>query len=412
MVFADFELLLSNTMGLDPASIGSSTIERAVRERTAACHLHDAGAYLQLVRSAETERQELIEALVVPETWFFRDPKAVAALVRMVLEEWSPAAKAQSVLRLLSLPCSTGEEPYSLAMALLEAGFPPQRFHIDAIDISSRALARAEHAVYGKNSFRGNDLAFRDRHFTPTGSNYRLHDTVRESVHLQQGNMLSGDFLPGADVYDAIYCRNLLIYFDARAQAHALEVLRRLLAAHGLLFVGPAETGILQNHGFVAIRAPLAFAFRKREASAPEPKSHVPLPAGHPHAPVTRVPPIRRKPVPAQRAPAAVPSPASSANLEDATRLADRGHFAEASRMCAAYARARGPSAPAFHLMGLIDNATGDLANAVGHFRKTLYLDPNHYDALTHLALILEKQGDTVGAQTLRKRMRRLDMGK
>jgi chemotaxis protein methyltransferase WspC len=72
------------------------------------------------------------------------------------------------VLRILSLPCSTGEEPYSIAMALLDAGIPGDRFRVDAIDISARALERARAAVYGDNAFRGQPLDFRDRYFTPS----------------------------------------------------------------------------------------------------------------------------------------------------------------------------------------------------------------------------------------------------
>jgi chemotaxis protein methyltransferase WspC len=74
----------------------------------------------------------------------------------------------EPMLRILSLPCSTGEEPYSIAMALLDAGIPGDRFRVDAIDISARALERARAAVYGDNAFRGQPLDFRDRYFTPS----------------------------------------------------------------------------------------------------------------------------------------------------------------------------------------------------------------------------------------------------
>lgn len=150
MVLAAFENLLKQTMGLDATSIGSSAIERAVQERLSACHLKDPDSYWERVRSSETELQELVEAVVVPETWFFRNPEAFAALVRLVREEWLPS-HPEGVLRLLSLPCSTGEEPNSIAMALLDAGFPANRFDIDAIDISARALARAQLGLYGRN---------------------------------------------------------------------------------------------------------------------------------------------------------------------------------------------------------------------------------------------------------------------
>src|SRR5437660_5043000 len=132
MVLADFENLLKETMGLDVASIGSSAIERAVEKRLLACELQETHAYWERVRASASELQELIEAVVVPETWFFRDRKAFAALVRVVQEEWL-RTHPEGVLRLLSLPCSTGEEPYAMAMALRDAGVPAHRFRVDAV---------------------------------------------------------------------------------------------------------------------------------------------------------------------------------------------------------------------------------------------------------------------------------------
>jgi chemotaxis protein methyltransferase WspC len=117
-----FEQLLKQTMSLDAASIGSAAVERAVQERLSACQLADAQTYWERLSGSGTELQELIEAVVVPETWFFRDPASFVALARLARDDGS-RRKTQGVLRLLSVPCSTGEEPYSMAMALLDAGF-------------------------------------------------------------------------------------------------------------------------------------------------------------------------------------------------------------------------------------------------------------------------------------------------
>src|SRR5471032_983185 len=149
MGLADLESLLKASMGLSVASIGSAAIARAVQERVSACHVADLHAYLELVRASGTELQALIEAVVVPETWFFRDRHAFVALARLAREEWLPSHR-EGALALLSLPCSTGEEPYSMAMALLDADVPANRFRVDAVDISTRSLAQGLHAVYGK----------------------------------------------------------------------------------------------------------------------------------------------------------------------------------------------------------------------------------------------------------------------
>ena len=414
MVGAEFERLLHQTMGLDAATIGSAAVERAVQERQSACKLRDAQAYLDHVRASETELQKLIEAVVVPETWFFRDREAFAALTRIVFENWLPA-HATGVLRLLSLPCSTGEEPYSMAMALLDAGFPASRFRIDAVDISERALSLARHAEFGKNSFRGKDTGFRDRYFTPTEGGWRLSEAVRAQVIFQQGNLFSPGFLPGAEIHDVIFCRNVLIYFDRAGQDRAVAVLQRLLTAKGVLFIGPSETGLLLSHDFVSAKIPLAFAFHKLAAqpqAAPPPADR-----SRRSSPRPSIPPLSRSSKSAITVPAkARPTqgcPTPTVKLEDgigeAARLADQGRLAEAEQICQAYIGRHGASAEALYLMGLLRDAAGNLAEAAQYYRKTLYLDRHHHEALTHLGLLLRKQGDMSGAQLLQARANRVE---
>ena len=221
------EVLLKQAMGLDAASIGSPAVERAVQVRMDASDLSDLGAYLEFARASDAELQQLIETIVVPETWFWRDPQAFALLSRWAFESWLPK-NPLGPLRLLSLPCSTGEEPYSMAMTLLEAGFPAGRMSIDAVDISERALALARRAIYGKNSFRGAEPALRDQYFEAAGDAWRLRESVQSHVRFQQSNIFADDCLPGAERYDVIFCRNVLIYFDRETQAHAVAVLERL----------------------------------------------------------------------------------------------------------------------------------------------------------------------------------------
>jgi chemotaxis protein methyltransferase WspC len=229
MKLVEFEDLLKRTIGLDTASVGSSVVGRAVQARMSACELEDRQAYWDHVQASRTELQELVEAVVIPETWFFRDREAFAAMARMANEEWL-ANHAQGVLRILSLPCSTGEEPYSMAMALLDSGFPADRFSIDAIDVSARARARAERGVYGKNSFRGSELGFLDRHFARTTQGYQLSESVRRHVQFKHGNLFASPVPQCGEIYDVIFCRNLLIYFDTAAQERAIGLLTHLLA--------------------------------------------------------------------------------------------------------------------------------------------------------------------------------------
>jgi chemotaxis protein methyltransferase WspC len=394
--FADFDRILKRTMGLDVASIGTSALERAVKERQRECHIDDTAAYLGRVRASKDELQALIETIVVPETWFFRDREAFAALVRFVRDEWLPAHQ-EGCLRILSLPCSTGEEPYSMAMALFDADVSPNRFRIDAVDICERSLASARRGEYRKGSFRGDQLAYRDRYFEPIEGRHALRGAVRQQVNFQQANFLSADFLPGEAEYDVIFCRNLLIYFDRATQDQAVAVLERLLKPAGMLFAGSSESGVFVNHAFSPAKMPMAFAFRKGRAAATV-KPVPPIRLSRPPAPT-----IQKRPPCVDIAPKA---PDSSA--QDALRLADQGHFVEASLCCEGLLRRQGPSAEVFHVLGLVRDASGNTEEAAGYYRKALYLDPGYQDALAHLALLMEKQGLMSEAQTLWNRARRL----
>jgi chemotaxis protein methyltransferase WspC len=397
LILADVKNLLKEAMGLDAASIGDTAINHAVKERQRACHQPDGSLYWALVLGSATELQALIEAVVVPETWFFRDREAFTELDRYA-REWLQVHTG--VIRILSLPSSTGEEPYSMAMSLLGAGVPAARFRIDAVDISERSLERGRRGVFGPGSFRGADLAFRDHHFTKVASGHAVNDRVRLQVTFQQGNLFGPAFLPGAHIYHVIFCRNVLIYFDGPMQERTIGVLSRLLAPTGLLCVGPSETGVLDRKRFVATAATKAFAF--------QPATAIVVPA-RPAPLVLRVPQVRRSqsvhvPPPRRIELNRAPGP----GLGEAMRLANRGDFTEAAEHCEGHLRTYGPSADAYHLLGLVRDAGGDAPEAIVCYRRALYLDPRHEEALGHLALLLETMDQGAEAQLLKARSQRL----
>lgn len=396
------EALLRKEIGLDAASIGSALIERTIRLRMKQHGLRKPEDYQALLDASRAELDELIEAVVVTETWFFRDREPFNAFIQLVLCEWLPRHPTETC-RILSVPCSTGEEPYSLAMALLDGGLPDARFTIDAVDISSNALARAQRAVYGKNSFRGKDLAFRDRHFEHTKDGYALSPLVHRGVSFRRDNLLGDGFLAGGAPYDFIFCRNLMIYFDRATQMLTLGKLHRLLTPNGVLFVGPAELPLVSEGGFASANLPLAFACRKTTGGT-----------------ASGLKPRRRKTPRLPPAPVSPNSPTTiSTNgnggvvskapvtLETARQLADAGQLGEAAAVCEAHIGNEGPSAPAYYLLALVKDAADD-AEAITFYRKALYLDPDHYEALIHLALLLERTGDPGSARTFKRRAERV----
>jgi chemotaxis protein methyltransferase WspC len=406
-VVAELARLLKDTIGLDAASIGLASVERAMKERQGECGLDSPAAYRDRVLTSKVELQALVEAVVVPETWFFRDPgtfEALAAVGRAAV------AHHHLPMRLLSVPSSTGEEPYAMAMALLDAGVPAEQFHVDALDVSEHALDKARHATYGKNSFRGGARLGREHHFESTPEGERVRGQVRRQVRFRAGNVLAPPLAPGIDAFDVIFCRNLLIYFDRSTQDRAIAVLGTFLKPKGLLFVGSSEGALAVAHGFTSAKLPMAFAFRKPWAggapaivpAAVRPRVRRPLAVVSIPTPVPAL-----APAPLQ-APARVPAEGGPQALDEARRLADQGRFVEAALLCESHLREQGASPDAFYLLGLVRDASGQAADAATYYRKTLYLDPKHQEAATHLALLLEQQGHAAEADVLWSRARRL----
>ncbi|RON64224.1 chemotaxis protein CheR [Pseudomonas fluorescens] len=406
--FFDF---LKERIGLDVTSVGPAIIERAVRQRATLSQAAHSDEYWQLLQGSRDEQQALIEAVIVPETWFFRYPESFATLGKLARKRLDELNNMRA-LRILSLPCSTGEEPYSIAMALLDAGLKPHQFKVDGMDVSPLSVDKARRALYGKNSFRGQDLDFRERHFTAEQDGHRVSEAVREQVRLQAGNVLDPTLLASEPPFDFVFCRNLLIYFDQPTQQQVFAVLKRLTHVDGVLFIGPAEGSLLGRLGMRSIGIPQSFAFSRHNDPAPEPLSlptPTPLPVRQPlRSPPP--PPVRPRPF-ASVAP--LPVSSKSANPDAATllaniaALANEGKSAEARAACEQFLRSHEPVAQVFYWLGLLSDVAGSALEAQSYYRKALYLEPQHPEALMHLAALLQAQGDSAGARRLQERAAR-----
>lgn len=398
--------LLQEATGLN---ISESDAERAVRERMARLGMADRGAYLQAL--AADELSALTELVVVPESWLFRDASAFDAATGFVLRRL--ALQPGRTVRLLSLPCAGGEEPYSLAMALDMAGVAPQSVRIDAFDLSRVSIRRAIAGHYTQNAFRSADLGFRDRYFKKGASGYQLNEAIRARVQFKQGNLFELDTAALARSYDVVFCRNLLIYFDDRATHAAAQVLHTVLADDGLLFAGYAEVPALCRHAFSALRIPGAFALEKQTQEAapalpPLRRARAVRPAVPVHAPVPApVPASVPTPLPST-APLRAASPAPGDVLAQARRLADSGEYGAAAQACHAWLLVDPASAAAYFILGLVSECQHESSAAAEYWRRCVYLDPGHYEALCHLALLARRNGDAQAAGAYQERAARL----
>ncbi|WP_454773930.1 CheR family methyltransferase [Janthinobacterium tructae] len=400
------QALLRRATGL---SVSKAVAERAVGQRMEQTGFRDSAAYLQALTPAEMT--QLIELVVVPESWLFRDPQAFYATVELVQERW---ARGRAT-RILSIPCAGGEEPYSMAMALRDGGVPKQAFSIDAYDLSPGCIERAQAGVYGRNAFRAQDVAFRERYFTHVADDaYRIIDTLREQVTFRQGNLLQFDTATYSRHYDVIFCRNLLIYFDKPTTRAAIHNLSALLADDGMLLAGYAEVPSFCQNGFAPLQFRQAFALKK-EATPPAAVIQVaalppPTRALRSVPPAPRPAPARAAPAPAARPrPVPVQAPQPPADLlAEARQLADRGQLREAGEKCHAHLARVPEAAEAYFMLGIINELAGKMDLADDYWRRCIYLQPDHYEALCHLSLLAERNGNHTAAATLKARAARI----
>ncbi|WP_341528649.1 CheR family methyltransferase [Nostoc sp. UHCC 0302] len=421
MVLSAIATLLNQAIGLDPDTVGSNRIARAVENRRLDCKLPDIESYWARLQTSALELEELIELLIVPETWFFRDGKPFDYLKTYVTDQWRLLPN-RNTLQLLSVPCSTGEEPYSMAIALLEVGLHPQQFAIDAIDISHRSLAKAKRGLYTKNSFRGEAWRERERYFQQTAEGYELCQSVRELVNFQQGNVMTSLVLTQKQ-YDIIFCRNLLIYLQSEACLQVLAAIDRLLRPGGLLFVGASETGKIVADQYTSIRQPFTFAYRKSESSLPQleslniiqsqsatPQNPVKQPLGVKNYSAFHSQQIQKSNISASLNGSSSQS-TPSVDLQTVRKLADEGRSPEAMTLCKSYLIHHPTSAAAYLILGALYQADQQNHQAEQCFQRAIYLEPTSYQALVHLALLKEHQGDTVGAKIIQQRIQRLQSG-
>jgi chemotaxis methyl-accepting protein methylase len=373
--FASAARLLAGRVGLrlDPAIRGR--LSRALADEATHRGI-TVDEYAAMLEADAGALQALLDRVTVQETAWFRDPGQFAAFTGLL-----PTLPAP--LTVWSAGCSNGQEPYSLAMVLDEAGRSDWR--IVATDISTRALARTREARYAERELRGLSGARRERYLAPgAGGVFEVVPALRQRVAVQRHNLAADPppFTPGA--CSVVFCRNVLIYFGHEDVSAFLSRLGRWLLPGHWLFVGYSESLWQVTSDFRLERLGDAFAYQRVDPAA--------VSAAPPRPASSRQPPTA-----ARRREAANHGGARPGRADPAARVEPKARRRPAP--AAATQASETADVRALLAAGEAASAAGDHTGAAALFRKAAYLDPDQPAAHLQLGLALEAAGDPAAAR-------------
>jgi chemotaxis protein methyltransferase WspC len=401
---ASMTRLLSERLGLSAELLGFVVVERALNIVIGNPGPEDRAQTIAHLLQGEGEAWgTLVDEVVVPETWFFRDRKPFQLLASYVTERWLPS-NPTGPFKVLCIPCASGEEPYSVAMTVLDAGLEADRIRIDAGDVSERAVAQARQAVYGRSSFREKSGCRGEKYFLPCSEGWRVHEDVTALVRFEKANLLDLSLYRQRAPYNAVFCRNALIYFEQPARRTVIASLRDLLDEDGLLFTGHSELMAFLEAGYQQADHPQSFACRKGAPRRESIFEHGQI-ATEAAATIQQArKPRRSAPGHARKPPSVSQAAALPPGIEEARQLADRGEVGAATAICERLLSEGSQDPDVYFLLGVISESGGKLEAGEELFRKALFLDPHHYQSLVHMSLLCKRHGDINSSRLYRSR--------
>lgn len=399
--YPQFAELLRERTGQDVELVGHTMLERAVREGMALMRAKDPEMYLARLRSNRSTLQRFVNAMTIGESWFFRDDAPFEFLIQMLSRRASRNA-GSGTIDLLSMPCASGEEAYSLAMTAHEAGLAADQCRIEGIDINTRYLRLARGAVYQGHALRGVGPDRLLRYFVADAQGHRVKDWLKQYVSFFHGSVTNPDARLLQRRYDIVLCRNLLIYLGAEARRQVLVLVRNLLKPDGLVIVGHAETGLMAAAGFIPEGTSHSFAFLRAQSAQPV-ISRTSVAMAH-----TSGAGGTATLKPGAATAAGLVKPSVGATLQEVEQLANAGHIEEAQQRCRWLLATSGNEPDVGYLCAIVAEAAGDEAHAEALLREVIKVCPEHYPALVHLAASLARRGVDNEACELRLRAQQL----
>lgn len=220
-------------------------------------------AFLTTNVQGKKEFSELLDLILIKETFFFRDERQIKALIHNILPVLREKKDGKEI-KIWSAGCATGEEPYTLAMAIME-NFPAASFNfsIYATDISAGALSHARKGVYGKGSMRAIDKAILNKYFIQKDGRYHLKEEVKQLVRFDVINLIEPYLQTGEDGFDVIFCKNVIIYFELETIKKVIHRFYDTLAPGGYFFVGHSESLWQVSNEFTLEEISGVFLYRK-----------------------------------------------------------------------------------------------------------------------------------------------------
>jgi chemotaxis protein methyltransferase CheR len=208
--------------------------------------------YLLYHKNRNGELASIIDVLTVNETYFFREQNQLKTFSEEILPDLNDINKEKKSLKIWSAGCSTGEEPYTIAMLIIEKGdFDNWNIEILGSDINQRVLQVARNGLYRKNSFRTTDPYFIKKYFKEEDNLFRISDSVKQNVNFNNLNLLDPLKVKLMGTMDVIFCRNVLIYFDIPSRKKVADIFSENLREGGYLLLGHAESLINISTDFI-----------------------------------------------------------------------------------------------------------------------------------------------------------------
>lgn len=241
---APFKKLIKQRCGLILEGLGEEKLATVLAQRLIVTKFGNGAEYYFHLQGSSDEFQELVNLLTINETYFFREVEQLRLLTERLVPRLLMQREDNQPLRILSAGCSSGEEPFSLVMALREkyGDDVSSLFTFAGGDIDTQALAKARSGCYNEFSFRGVATEIKGRYFDYDGRGYRLKDDIRSLVEFQEMNLFAEEFPAVLHGCDIIFFRNVSIYFDTATRRIIQQKLASLLKEGGYLVIGTAET--------------------------------------------------------------------------------------------------------------------------------------------------------------------------